>query len=237
MKPSIAVRCRMRVSSDNARCHPKPIAVAAIIAAMASGATRRSAISIAWLPPGRAGGSIRGMEFGSRSAGADIDVRQRGSCCGMASPSIHDARRPSLQSLPFDGLFMIAVDQERKRNTARDARAGAWPPVALTSPGPLPYKPRTFSLGGPGAAAGVAFDFSVPSRGIIGPDAAISGEQTGEADLSTEQTGAQASPRLSRPDGHKGRPQGRQCPPRARSQAPQRLTQRGRRPASLPWNA
>jgi ribonuclease P protein component len=97
-------------------------------------------------------------------------------------------------------------------------------PVALTRRGPLPYKPPNFSLGGLDTV--LASVFSVPTRAIFGPYAARSGVKTGEADLSTEQAGAQASPWLSRPDGHQGRPQGRQCPPRTRSQALDRLKRR-----------
>jgi hypothetical protein len=96
-------------------------------------------------------------------------------------------------------------------------------PVALTRRGPLSYKPRNFGLGGLNAAIGAASDFLMPWPVVIGPYAAISGEQTGEADLSTEQAGAQASPRVSCPDGDEGWPQGCQCPPCARSQTPQRL--------------
>jgi hypothetical protein len=125
--------------------------------------------------------------------------------------------------------------RERKCNKPLLAPVNACTSVALTRRGPLPYKPRTFSLGGRDMAI-VAPEFSVPSRVIIGPHAAISGEQTGEADLSTEQAGAQASPRLSGPDGHQGRPSGPQCPSRAWSQAPQRLNRRGWQPASFPWN-
>jgi ribonuclease P protein component len=119
------------------------------------------------------------------------------------------------------------IPAERKRNETGFGAVNARSPVALTSRGPLPYKPRNFSLGGLGAALVPALkipaEFSTPSRVIVGPHAAMSGDQTSEADLSTEQAGAQASPRLSRPDGNQRRPQGRQCPPRARSQASQRL--------------
>jgi ribonuclease P protein component len=48
-------------------------------------------------------------------------------------------------------------------------------------------------------------------------------ENTGEADVSTEQAGAQAPPRLSNPHGDHGRPQGAQCPPHPRPEAAQRL--------------
>ena len=49
-------------------------------------------------------------------------------------------------------------------------------------------------------------------------------ENSGEADLSTQPTGAQASPRIPNPDGHQGRPQGPQCPSGARSRAAERLS-------------
>jgi ribonuclease P protein component len=45
-----------------------------------------------------------------------------------------------------------------------------------------------------------------------------------EADLSTQQTGAQAPPRLSRPYGDHGRPQSHHRPPDSRPQASQRLS-------------
>src|SRR5262245_24555028 len=48
-------------------------------------------------------------------------------------------------------------------------------------------------------------------------------EKAREADLSTEQAGAQAASRLSRPYGHQRRPQGHQRPARPRPQAPVRL--------------
>ena len=53
--------------------------------------------------------------------------------------------------------------------------------------------------------------------------ARTSGEQTREADLSTEQTGAQAPSRLPGPHGDQGWPQGSQCSSHARPQAAQRL--------------
>jgi hypothetical protein len=52
-----------------------------------------------------------------------------------------------------------------------------------------------------------------------------------EADLSTEQTGAQAPSRLPDPHGDQGRPQGAQRPPVARPQAAERLKR-----ANCPWN-
>jgi hypothetical protein len=108
--------------------------------------------------------------------------------------------------------------------------------VALTRRGALPYKPRTFSLGGLDAFMTVT-DQSVPLLVTIGPQAAIYGVQTGEADLSTEQARAQASPRLSCPHGDQGRPQGPQRAPGSWPQAPQRLKRSRRHPALFPWTA
>jgi ribonuclease P protein component len=50
-----------------------------------------------------------------------------------------------------------------------------------------------------------------------------------EADLSTEQAGAQAPPWVPCPHGHQGRAQGGGCPARTRAQAAQRLTAPARR--------
>jgi ribonuclease P protein component len=49
---------------------------------------------------------------------------------------------------------------------------------------------------------------------------------TGEADLSTEQAGAQAAPRVPRPNGEQGRPARGRGAPLARTQAAERLTPR-----------
>src|SRR6185437_13598488 len=51
----------------------------------------------------------------------------------------------------------------------------------------------------------------------------VSGELTREADLSTQQTGAQAPSRLPRPPGHHRRQEGTSRAPRPRPQAPERL--------------
>jgi ribonuclease P protein component len=56
--------------------------------------------------------------------------------------------------------------------------------------------------------------------------ARTSGEESGEADLSAEQTGAQAPPRFSQPHGDQGRAQGAQRPAGPRSQAAERLSRR-----------
>ncbi len=62
-------------------------------------------------------------------------------------------------------------------------------------------------------------------------------EESREADLSTEQAGAQAPARLPDPYGHQGRTPGAQCAPGAWPQAAQRVS--GRRagsPRSVQWN-
>lgn len=68
-------------------------------------------------------------------------------------------------------------------------------PLALTPAASLPYKPH----------------------------ATANGEQAREADLSTQQAGAQAPSRISRPHQDQGWPQGDRRPARARPQAAQRL--------------
>jgi hypothetical protein len=57
----------------------------------------------------------------------------------------------------------------------------------------------------------------------------VSGEITREADLSTQQTGAQAPSRLPRPSRHRWRPQGSRRPPCAWPQASERLSRIFRR--------
>ena len=71
----------------------------------------------------------------------------------------------------------------------------AAPAIALTYKARLPYKPR----------------------------ATANGDNSGETDLPTQQTGAKAPSRLSRPHEDQGRTQGRQCPPNPWPQAPDRL--------------
>ena len=67
--------------------------------------------------------------------------------------------------------------------------------VALTDRARLPYKPAATAIG----------------------------DQAREADLPTQQTGAQTPSRLSRPHENQGRPQSRQRPALTRPQAPDRL--------------
>jgi hypothetical protein len=79
----------------------------------------------------------------------------------------------------------------------------------------LPYKPRQSRrlAGGPERLRPLtSLKFSVRS-----------GDQPRETDLSAEQTGAQAPPRLSHPDGDQGRPQGFGGAPFAWPQATERL--------------
>ena len=84
----------------------------------------------------------------------------------------------------------------------------------------LPYKPRRSQQCGPVAACANLRDrvfFTLPRIFPRGT------EKAREADLSTQQAGAQAASRLSRPHGDQGRPQGDQRASRPRPQAPVRL--------------
>jgi len=58
-------------------------------------------------------------------------------------------------------------------------------------------------------------------------------ENTGEADLSTEQAGAQAASRIPQPHGNQWWPQGAQCPPWPRPEAAQRLSRRAARASAV----
>jgi hypothetical protein len=107
--------------------------------------------------------------------------------------------------------------------------------VALTSKGPLPYKPRDFERGNLDNFGGFGRE-AKPCRRAADPTSRCSGQRrtTREADLSTEQAGAQAPSRFSCPHGDDGRPQGRGRAPRARPQAAQRLMLDAIRP--IPWS-
>jgi ribonuclease P protein component len=99
--------------------------------------------------------------------------------------------------------------------------------------GGVPYKPRHSRAWGPkrrSIGAGDRRDKPAPTAqsGVTGPISSASAEWLRETDLSAEQTGAQAPPRLSCPHGHQGRPQGGGRAPRARTQASECLT--GARP-------
>src|SRR5438046_4641968 len=102
----------------------------------------------------------------------------------------------------------------------------------------LLYKPRQLSAMSrfhPGAARlGRKWPFFGPAR-ITGrisiQQAELPGQRrtTREADLSTQQTGAQAPSRLPRPSRHRRRPQGSRRPPCAWPQASERLSRIFRR--------
>ena len=99
--------------------------------------------------------------------------------------------------------------------------------------GGVPYKPRHSRAWGPkrrSIGAGDRRDKPAPTAqsGVTGPISSASAEWLRETDLSAEQTGAQAPPRLSCPHGHQGRPQGGGRTPRARTQTSECLT--GARP-------
>ena len=93
--------------------------------------------------------------------------------------------------------------------------------------------PRWPGIPGGGSFGAVNGPFG-PAR-IIGLDLNPTGKLPGqrrttrEADLSTQQTGAQAPSRLPRPSRHHRRPQGSRRPPRARPQASERLSRIFRR--------
>ena len=106
--------------------------------------------------------------------------------------------------------------------------------VPLTSKGGLPYKPRDLkSAGDPHrwrfSGAKPPFGSALARCGAILRRApCIRRRSTREADLSTQQAGAQAPSRISRTHGDHGRPQGGRSPARAGPQAAQRLTPNSR---------
>jgi ribonuclease P protein component len=93
--------------------------------------------------------------------------------------------------------------------------------LALTSNGRLPYKPRDFRRGHSLVLGVRASTVSLRRRVILGKQRPA--ESKREADLPTEQAGAQAPPRFSRPHGDQGRPQDRGQAARARTQTAQCL--------------
>ena len=109
----------------------------------------------------------------------------------------------------------------------------ARPRLALTTTASLPYKPRDFGRGEPRQSAVWARGQARCAARASQPSTS-SGQRrtTREADLSTEQAGAQAPSRFSCPHGDQRRPQGGCRAPRARTQAAQRLTSAATRPAS-----
>ena len=102
----------------------------------------------------------------------------------------------------------------------------------------LPYKPRQLSAMARFHRGRLVWAVNGPFSGrpaspdlisIQQANCPVSGETTREADLSTQQTGAQAPSRLPRPSGHRWRSQGSRRPPRTRSQASERLSRIFRR--------
>jgi ribonuclease P protein component len=106
--------------------------------------------------------------------------------------------------------------------------------LALTSKAALPYKPRDFKGGNPRSIAVFGAKIRSTERRTgqdNGPPLAATQDnekrrQTREADLSTEQAGAQAPSWVPHADGDQGRPQGPVEAARPGSQAAQRLRQR-----------
>ena len=102
-------------------------------------------------------------------------------------------------------------------------------PSKIDENGSLPYKPRQLSAmtrsdrgGSFWAGNGPLWPASI--RGLTSLIRQIvSGERPREADLSTQQTGAQAPPRLPCPPCDRRRPQGPGRAPRPGPQAPERL--------------
>jgi ribonuclease P protein component len=110
---------------------------------------------------------------------------------------------------------------------------------ALTSKAGLPYKPRAFWMRQVPTDRGFGrYGRRAPSHDTVDRrhrivDLRGQRRQTREADLSTEQAGAQAASRFPRPHGDNRRPQGHCQAARARSQAAQRLTPRRPKPRGV----
>src|SRR5271167_5023164 len=99
-------------------------------------------------------------------------------------------------------------------------------PRDIDENGSLPYKPRQLSaddpaLAGGGSWAGNGRFGPVGITGLTSSSGKLPGQRrtTREADLSTQQTGAQAPSRLPRPPGDDRRPQSPRRAPRAGPQA------------------
>ena len=117
------------------------------------------------------------------------------------------------------------------------ARTPIAAPRNIDENGSLPYKPRQLSamarLDRGGSFGPETARFGPAS---IGGPISITGKLPGqrrttrEADLSTQQTGAQAPSRLPRPPCDDRRPQGSRRAPRAGPQASERLSRASRRP-------
>ncbi len=156
----------------------------------------------------------------------DLTVRPRpasaesGSCRSITPPLPGGRRQP-----------IPAVGKKKPcgaaRLPARMATAGARR-RRIDAAWTLPYKPAEPSVGS-SREGGI---FPEKSRAAVlatfdrSACAATSGELTREADLSTEQIGAQASPRLSGAHGDEGRSPGAQRPSCAWPEATERLTGR-----------
>jgi ribonuclease P protein component len=106
-------------------------------------------------------------------------------------------------------------------------------PLALTSKGGLPYKPRDFE---PAGALIISIFGRLKAEALRVDRAARRRHQRRtprEADLSTEQARSQAPPRLPRAHGNYRRPQGALRAPQDRPQAAQRLICTATNPHSL----
>src|SRR6266540_3464975 len=136
---------------------------------------------------------------------------------------------PGLGGLPVDrpssrGGCRLLPTPDQLRSKARGLRFTGR--VDLTSPPALPYKPRNFARRSLKRLASKSPVFARRSSGLKANT--IQRRRTREADLSTEQAGAQAPSRFPRPHGHQRRAQGGCRPPRARAQTAERLTPRKR---------
>ena len=117
------------------------------------------------------------------------------------------------------------------------ARTPIAAPRNIDENGSLPYKPRQLSAmarldrGGSFGPETARFE-PASIGGLISIAGKLPGQRrtTREADLSTQQTGAQASSRLPRPPCDDRRPQGPRRAPRAWPQAFERLSRASRRP-------
>ena len=119
---------------------------------------------------------------------------------------------------------------------SKDRRCGIR--ATIDENGPLPYKPRQlsamarFDRGGSFGPQMARFGpASITGLTSIYQSGKLPGQRrtTREADLSTQQTGAQAPSRLPRPPRDRRRPQGSRRAPRAGPQASERLSRASRR--------
>ena len=143
-------------------------------------------------------------------------------------PQYPDARRRSLETaidtvMPASGCIDETAPLPYKRAQLSDI-----PPEDSGRPENSGRRPRAELL------------FANPSGCSRGSFGVIS-EECREADVSTEQAGAQAPSWLPYPHGHAGRTQGPQCPPGAWTPAPQCVTApafwtAGGARGLVPWN-